>query len=404
MDDFTFNAILFLIFSIIFNLIYNYNNNELESKYIKAIKQAWEKYPILDLSLTKKDGYEKIILLNSEGINICDCSFVEDYQRIFWDSCNEYKFSKGCIEYLPNKASKILGIELYAKYYKVDYFTLFSRLTDYKNICKDGYKRCGYLDDSGNTLCVEEEENCPINFLHFYFTKNKTKITEITTDNKRKDLPVINTFLISDKKEATFFDINLVVIYRAIENIDTSIDRKGIFKLLPFNGNFPEINKTNFFIDNKLIKGELKSLKYTSPLYLYALIYPGNNINYPINMVDIYLIYYNNFLKLLLLIIRFCSFGIIFVKKLNALRIVIIIFYILFLLLYFIFIKGKFKLSYILKYDSDDISLVEYISIIFDLFICLFLIIIIFNTKGKDEDENEDKYKYKYQYRYKKIY
>ena len=118
----------------------------------------------------------------------------------FDDSCNEYKFSKGCIEYLPNKASKIFGAELYAKYYKTDYLTFFSRLAYNKNICKDGYKRCGYLDNLGNTLCVKEEENCPINYLHFYFTRNKALLTKITTDNQRKDLPILNSLLVSDKK------------------------------------------------------------------------------------------------------------------------------------------------------------------------------------------------------------
>ena len=107
-------------------------------------------------------------------------------------------------------------------------------------------------------------------------------------------MPILNSLLVSDKKEATFFDINLNVIYRTIGNIYATFDKEGYFKLLPFNSNFPEINKTNLFIANKLIRGKLKSLKNSSPLYLFSLIYPGNDINYPINIFDINLIYYNN--------------------------------------------------------------------------------------------------------------
>ena len=91
--DYILNANLCMVISIFINLtiIINYNMNEFESMYINAIKKTWKNYPILDISLTKKDGYEKIILLNLESKNICDCMLVDDYQRIFRDSCNEYK-------------------------------------------------------------------------------------------------------------------------------------------------------------------------------------------------------------------------------------------------------------------------------------------------------------------------
>lgn len=65
-QDYIQNAILCMVLSILINslIIYNYNMNEFESIYINAVKKTWQNYPILDISLTKKDGYEKIILLN----------------------------------------------------------------------------------------------------------------------------------------------------------------------------------------------------------------------------------------------------------------------------------------------------------------------------------------------------
>ena len=147
---------------------------------------------------------------------------------------------------------------------------------------------------------MKEEENCPINYIHFDFSPNKSSITKITTENERKDLPIINTLLISDKKDATIFDINLIDIYKSVENIYTPFDREDKYKLIPFD--FPMINKTKFFTDNKLIKGELKSLENTSPLYLFNLIYPGNDVNYPLNMLEINLIIIIYFLKYLFLL------------------------------------------------------------------------------------------------------
>ena len=109
MDDIEMNFISFLILSIIINLIIIFND-ELESIYIMAIKEAWKKYPILDISLTKKDGYEKMVLLNSEGINICDCSFADDYQRILMIVAMNINFPKDVLNIFQIKHQKYLEL------------------------------------------------------------------------------------------------------------------------------------------------------------------------------------------------------------------------------------------------------------------------------------------------------
>lgn len=66
----------------ILNIITLASNFSSVNYYIKSIKKVWVKYPILDLSLTKKKGYEKIIFFNYEKFQQkCDCSLTDDFQR-----------------------------------------------------------------------------------------------------------------------------------------------------------------------------------------------------------------------------------------------------------------------------------------------------------------------------------
>ena len=182
--------------------------------YIKANEKTWKNYPILDISLTRKSGYKEIILMDMKDIDIiCDCSHIEEFELQYKGYCSEYKLEVGCNEYNPkNKASKIYGTKLYVSYYEADYLTLFKRLRNDKGelnskLCKDGYKRCGYLDLFKNTLCVKEEENCPINNISFNLFENGT-IKEIITDNTKKDDYIINQLIASEKYYPTIFDIN----------------------------------------------------------------------------------------------------------------------------------------------------------------------------------------------------
>ena len=172
-----------------------------EDQYIKAIEKTWKNYPIKDISLIRKNGYQEIILMDFKDLELsCDCSHIEEFLLLYKEKCSKYKLSVGCNEYHPlNKASKLYGITIYVSYYEEDYLTFFNRIRKDKGdlgktFCKDGYKRCGYLDIFNNTLCVKEEEDCPINNITFIF-KNGT-LSEIKTDNTKKYYKSINSFRI----------------------------------------------------------------------------------------------------------------------------------------------------------------------------------------------------------------
>lgn len=152
--------------------------------------------------------------MDLKDINIiCDCSHIEEFKLQYKGYCSDYKLEVGCNEYNPNnRASKIYGTKLYVSYYEADYLTLFKRLRNDKGelnskLCKDGYKRCGYLDMLNNTLCVKEEEICPINNITFNLFANGT-IKEIITDNTKKDSYIINQLIASEEYSPNIFDIN----------------------------------------------------------------------------------------------------------------------------------------------------------------------------------------------------
>ena len=206
--------------------------------YIEAIEKTWKNYPILDINLSRKNGYKQI-------------------------------------------SSKIYGTKLYVSYYEADYLTLFKRLRNDKGklnskLCKDEEKRCGYLDLHKNILCVKEEEICPINNISFNLFENGT-IKEIITDNTK-----INQLIASEKKYPTIFDINkFSPLYSDEYDIyknDYSLSNMSIPKV---------IKKSDIFEENELMKGKASYYFEKETIILYHLIYPGMNVKNPIKFISL---------------------------------------------------------------------------------------------------------------------
>ena len=199
-------------------LLFFYIISSYKIEYIDAIVKTWKYHPIFNISSTQKEGYEKYILFNTEDSDtFCDCTFIDSYSKIISGRCNSIQLDDGCIQYNKEKASKLNNQELYVSYYDSDYLTLFSRV-DGKNssLCKDEYKKCGFLDIFKNAFCIKLTETCPINYIFI-------NETEIITNNTRKDLPIINRLFISEYKDATIFDINKIFTFKVIEEINKEI-------------------------------------------------------------------------------------------------------------------------------------------------------------------------------------
>jgi len=119
-------------------------------RFLNKINETeWNKYPILDLSITPKEGYEEIILLNHENIDVfCDFTNANIFSCKYDKECNDYIILSWSNGYNSKKASKIYNTTLYINYYKFDYVALFDIL-DSENerfLWKDEYEQYGNLD------------------------------------------------------------------------------------------------------------------------------------------------------------------------------------------------------------------------------------------------------------------
>ena len=396
---------MFLFFVLIINLVYyinffviSYNDNEKIDIYIKAIEKTWKNYPILDISLTRKNGYKEIILLDLKDINIiCDCSHIEEFKLQYKGYCSDYKLELGCNEYNPiNRASKIYGTKLYVSYYEADYLTLFKRLRNDKGelnskLCKDEYKRCGYLDLLNNTLCVREEEICPINNISFNLFGNGT-IKEIITDNTKKDSYIKNRLIASEMNSPNIFDINkFSPLYN--DKHDYFEDHFSLSKIT-----IPKvIKKSDFFEENELMKGKAPYDFENKNMQLFHLLYPGMNVKYPIKFIS--LIKHFSIIKFIHLNLEF---GILIIPTQNIkknklviiINIIIIIILLAFLLLnIFIFIALYYLYENLI---SMNINLSCYYLRVFELiyFIIIDFMLVIFNSiliyKKKDDNNIDD--------------
>jgi hypothetical protein len=395
--------ILISIFFYIFFVIEDLNYEEIDI-YIEAIEKTWNNYPILDISLTRKYGFKEIILMDMKDINIiCDCSHIEEFKLQYKGYCSDYKLEVGCNEYNPiNKASKIYGTKLYVSYYEADYLTLFKRLRNDKGelnskLCKDGYKRCGYLDLLKNTLCVKEEEICPINNIKFNLFENGT-IKEIITDNTQKDSYIINQLIASEMEYPTIFDINkFSPLYS-----DEYVYGRGYYSLS--NIAIPKvIKKSDFFEENELMKGKTPYYFENESIYLFHLYYPGMNVTYPIKFISLIKQPFRSIIKIIHLFFEIGIIILIFTikKKRNKLviiiNIIIIIIFLAFILLnIFRFIAKYYLLENLINMNYWHIygSPTEYILRLIFLIIIPDFILIISNSiliyKKKDDNNAEE--------------
>lgn len=170
-------AFLFLTITFLGISDYSFDKNML-SMY----KENWESGPIIDITSVNQGshcpaGYEPLISNkypgNKEG---CDCFKSESItynKKIFTDKCSSNQLSEQCVD-IDNKGNKTLttwkGTDLCVKRMKEDFFDLMT-LTGEKT-CPAGKKKCGIFDSENNILCLNENQNCPINYIEIV-SKNK---------------------------------------------------------------------------------------------------------------------------------------------------------------------------------------------------------------------------------------
>lgn len=206
--------------------------------------------------------------------------------------------------------------------------------------------------------------SCPINYNILFSVGEDRKIEEIKKNNENKNISILNQLYASELEDATIFDINkLILLHHSYAHHDNIMEN---FFLLNKKENNPKIYKKDFFLDNKLINGEIPEWFDYTHINLYFSKYPGNLLEYPLNRIFIFIFQklYRTILKVLI-IICYIYFTIFFSFISNSdynfpikRKIINIFFQFLYLaliILNIIFLKAKYNLSRLLYFYEKNI-------------------------------------------------
>ena len=334
--------------------------------------KTWKKYPIYNISISEEiqSGFEEYSFFDWPGSKSgCNCLNVRDFSQLYLESCNSYKKNAGCINVnaqKPQKISRFNSKKFSVIYYKENYFTLLSRTIEKGKNCKNGFKKCSYLDSLKNVFCVKEDESCPSNL--YKNNQNETNIKNDLNDY------LLNRLVISQSKGPCLREIdnliydNLILYnnYEGNQNVSQCFDNH--FQLIDsFKGKKKDLYKENGINYTGINFSEFDS----NDIFLFKFIYPGISTTYVFYSYDSFFIYYHhfhfyfsNFLKLLIIISFYkfniwesCSFSEnMHSKKKEKLFAMIIGIIILFSYIYFYFINDSFYRIFYYIENQDNYS------------------------------------------------
>ena len=281
---------IFIIGDIVYNFIMLFQISPSDVYYAKVIGDRWKQYPIQNISLTKKEGYEELVFFYLKGLKKgCDCYNTSQYGGFYeGKKCNYYQKNAGCIEITDDggKGSKIYNSIFYVSYYKENYLSLLSRNDFINGYCKYGYKRCGVLDNKNNQFCIkDEEEECPINYISFFINRNGT--LDFTSDNNNKNLTIINKVVLSEFTRPTIEHIykNELVLLDSdeIKTFKNGSDRFRENYLSQIS--YERFGKKRVLTENNLLQGS--SYLKDKDLFLFKEYYHGIRKRKDISSIEI---------------------------------------------------------------------------------------------------------------------
>ena len=284
---------IFIIISFIdLRLIFKNLPDKQKMLFLEKAMDYWKKKPIWKMKVLnledseEPENMEKYPLGYWPGIiKGCNCSKYRD-NLYYKGSCSETNLTNNCRTVQEQSAKNIYNFifKYYVSYYDSDYLTLLSRVEKNKPaICKEGYKKCGYLDSTLlHPFCVKENEDCVANYL--FFEKENDYILiyyGFSEEVVEKNCALNNFFLV---------DFNGCII-----NEDYLVDRILLFKdkankleqCEPNRGNsiyislgqYSAIDKNYLYQTNNIYKGDgfIPGEKYTETVDLKVMIYYGLN-------------------------------------------------------------------------------------------------------------------------------
>lgn len=188
--------IILIIFATVFLILaLNTNKNYIfDTTIIKEYKENWEKGPLLDIVVSSDkcpEGYDYLISNKYpgliEGCNCTNSTYSKYKNNIFENECDAHKIIEGCKIIFPfdpltlgswrNKEKKLCAKRMKKNFWQIPI----------SQNCEKGFKKCGYLDTFNNTICLPNEEICPINDIVILPSETKHTFSNYQNININKD-------------------------------------------------------------------------------------------------------------------------------------------------------------------------------------------------------------------------
>ena len=281
---------IFLIYSFIyFRVLSKYLPDEDEVSFLRKAMDYWKKKPIwkfLPLRIDAEDpkDMEKYSFGEWPGTyDGCNCSF--SYNNYYVGSCSNERLNNKCNNVKGEDSKKIYNyfFKYFVTYYDADYLTLLTRIEKkYNNSlvyeCKNGYKRCGDLDNTFiHPFCVKESEDCVMNYI--YFERNSDRITIYYGFNEsyiHRNIAINNLFVGDEKhciiNENYFYD-NFELFKNKTDTFSKCRPRysQNIYYTISNSGT----NKYYLYGINDIYNGYSKYPFTNHDAYMYSMIYYG---------------------------------------------------------------------------------------------------------------------------------
>ena len=209
-----------------FVLLLNINYYQLPYEEVTEPDYAGKDKPLMNILTQKvKNEYSLYFGYWKGTYEGCLC----DNNTILKDNCT-YNNQSNCKEEIPAVKGSYMYTYRGSKFYhtpsKYNYNDLFNMSVDENENCKEGFKKCGKLDFFNNTLCLPENEDCPVNYL---------EITNSSTPPNDK----YNFTSVRFKDGYYIHYTNEAIDNYTIKNYFRSGDDKACINFLDYNDTFP---------------------------------------------------------------------------------------------------------------------------------------------------------------------
>jgi hypothetical protein len=244
---------------------------------------------IQDISFEKNLENEPFYFGKWYSENICNCKGVKEYNdSIFISKCLISQTKEGCKNnktITQRNIENFYGKKIYTIIKNYDYLELLNRMIiiNKELKCKNGYKKCGYIDKNKNILCLEYNEKCPlldivvneqsyINESYYSLKFDYENYYLHFSNNLTENYVITNMFLKNDKMMSNQKD-DIFLLNKEFNKINVKINSYNFHKYIIYNENnittyFQKGFETKGLIYLNIVKGYDTPLKYLDFKYI----------------------------------------------------------------------------------------------------------------------------------------